>query len=82
MINLDVAKQIVLKNLAPGTEIKSVVERDNEFLFIAVGPDPLEGRFDPFVKVNKVSGAFIDFSPQDYDNPRELLDSLRKASIS
>lgn len=74
MITLDAAKKIVLSNLDPGTKIISAIEHDGEYMFIAIRPDPFEGRFDPFFKVNKDTSAFIDFSPQDY--PRDVLDQL------
>lgn len=76
MINIEDAKKIVLFNLGEGTNITGAIEHDGEYLFIAIRPDPLEGRFDPFVKVNKKTGAFIDFSPQDYDNPLEIINKL------
>lgn len=82
MISLESAKKIVLSNLEKGTKITAAIEYGNEYMFIAIRPNPLEGRFDPFFKVNKKTGAFIDFSPQDYDKPREILDQLlRKKEV-
>lgn len=82
MTTLKEAEQIVQKNMPDGTEIKAVVEQDGEYLFLAVSPDPLEGRFDPFVKVNQTTGEFRDFSPPDYTNSREILDSFREQAES
>lgn len=76
METLESAKQIVMTNLGEGAEIKGVIEHEGDFLFLATWDDPHEGRFDPFFKVNKNTGAFRDFSPQDYDNPREIIDPL------
>lgn len=76
MITLESAKQIVLSNLQKGSKITGSIEYKGDYLFIAIGPDPLEGRLDPFFKVNKTTGDFIDFSPQEYDNPREIIDKL------
>lgn len=70
------AKKIVLDNLEDGTEIKGSHETDDRFLFLAVRPDPLEGRLDPFFSVNKKTGEFRDFSPQDFDNPVVILRML------
>ncbi len=80
MITLTAAKQIVLDNLAEGTKITSAIEYGDEYMFIAIGPNQLEGRFDPFIKVNKKTGLCIDFSPQDYDKPREIIDALKEAA--
>lgn len=76
MITQGRAIEILMDNLGPSAVVKAVIERDNGYLFLAERPDPLEGRFDPFFKVDKESGAFIDFSPQDYENPREILDPM------
>ena len=71
------ARKIVLKNLPPGSEIKGSTEEGEFFLFLAVNPDPLEGHLDPFFSVNKNTGAFIDFSPQDYPHPVTILQRLQ-----
>lgn len=76
MITVEHAKRIVLSNLAWGSKITAAIEYGDEYMFIAIGPDPLEGHCDPFFKVNKRTGASTDFSPQDYDNPREIIDAL------
>lgn len=76
MVNMEVARTIVLANLQEGTNITAAIEYEDAFMFIAIRPDENEGRFDPFFKVNKVTGAFIDFSPQDYDNPLEIINLL------
>lgn len=81
MLNMQEAKKIVLDNRPTGTIIKEAILHGNEFLFLAIGPDVLEGNFDPFFKVNANTGAFTDFSPQDYPNPREILDQLNPAGI-
>lgn len=71
------ARDVVLKNLPQGTEIKGETEEGDFFLFIAVNPDPFEGHLDPFYSVNKQTGAFRDFSPQDYDQPLDILNRLQ-----
>lgn len=76
MITLPQAEKMVIAWLDPGTEIKSSISYGDEWLFIAVRPDVLEGRFDPFVKVNKKTGDIIDFAPQDYENPLDVLKQL------
>lgn len=75
-MNIEAAIKIALENLPKGSIVKSQIELPNEFLFIIHRPDPLEGRFDPFFKVNKDTGDFIDFSPQDYNNPFEIINQL------
>lgn len=76
MLTLEEAKKVVLRNRQDGTKITAAIEHEGDYLFIAIGPDPFEGRFDPFFKVNKSTGAFRDFSPQDYENPRDVIDPL------
>lgn len=77
MVNLEKAKEIVLAGLPQGTNITAFVEEGDDFLFLAIRPDPHEGRFDPFFKVNRKTAEFRDFSPLDYKNSREILDKLR-----
>ncbi len=77
MLTLQEARNIVLAKLPPGSEIKGSTEEGDFFLFIAVNPDPFEGHLDPFYSVNKNTGAFIDFSPQDFPNPLDILKRLQ-----
>lgn len=72
-VTLQEAEEIVLQNLPQGTKIVGRAEYEGMYLFLAPGPDPLEGHLDPFFSVNPETGYFRDFSPQDYDNPGELL---------
>lgn len=81
MLTLDEAKLIVLRNRPKGTVIKSAIEYEGDYLFIAPGPDPLEGRFDPWFKVDPETGYFRDWSPQNYDKPVEVL-TLLKAQMT
>lgn len=76
MVNLEQAKKIVLKNMPYDTTIKSHLDYGSEYMFMVNRTDALEGRFDPFVKVDKTTGKMIDFLPQDYDNPLEILKGL------
>ncbi len=76
-ISIIEAHNIVLRNLPKGTEIKGSTEEGNFYLFIAIWPDPLEGHLDPFFSVDKNTGAFRDFSPQDYDQPLDILNRLQ-----
>ena len=75
-ITLEQAKMIVRKSLPNGSQIASAIEHDGLYLFIAYRPDPLEGRFDPFVSVNPETGEFRDFSPSDYAEPHLVVDAL------
>ena len=76
MIDLEEAKKIVLENTSYDTTIKSYLDYGSEYMFMVRRVDVLEGRFDPFIKVDKATGEMIDFLPQDYDNPLEILDGL------
>lgn len=76
MLTVDEATTVVLDRMGPDTVIRSVIEYQGDYLFLAVGSNPDEGEYDPFVKVNATSGKLWDFSPQDYDNPREVLEQL------
>jgi hypothetical protein len=71
------ARQIVLKKLPAGSVVKGATEEGDFFLFLAPNPDPLEGHLDPFFSVHKTTGAFRDFSPQDFPNPVDILDRLQ-----
>lgn len=76
MLKVEDAELIVTEEMPLGTIVRSVILHGDEYLFIAVRPDPAEGMFDPFVKVNASTGAFSDYSPQEYDNPREIIEAL------
>ncbi len=76
MLTLEEAKAVLLMKMPVGTVIKGVYEMAEEFLFLAPGPDASEGRFDPFLKVHKLTNVVTDFSPQDYDNPLAILEQL------
>lgn len=73
------ASRILEKNL-PDRKIVCAIEYEGEYLFIAHGTDPLEGRFDPFFSVNKRTGYFRDFSPQDFSDPLDVLSRLSLAA--
>lgn len=73
------AEKIVLEGLPDGSVVKSAIEYDGKFLFIAYRPDPLEGFLLPFFSVDKGTGVFRDFNPTDYDNPLEIINSLDEA---
>ena len=71
------ARAAVLKNLPKGSRILGSTEEGDLFLFLVVSPDPLEGHLDPFFSIDKETGAFVDFSPQDYPNSRDILQRLQ-----
>lgn len=75
-MQLEEARNLVLARLQKGTKITAALDHDTEFMFIAIRPDELEGRFDPFFKVNKETSEFMDFSPQDYDDSSEIIAQL------
>lgn len=77
-VDLSEAEAIVRSFLGEDVDIQSSMEFQGDYLFLAIRNDPLEGHLDPFVKVNKQSGAFVDFSPQDYPNPIEIINGLTK----
>jgi len=78
MITIDEAKEIVLAILDKGSVITAELKHDDEYLFFVIRPDLLEGRFDPFIKIHSETGAFSDWSPQDYPEPRAILDPMVK----
>lgn len=75
-VDLSAAKAIVRSFLGEDVDIQSHMELHGDYLFLAIRNDPLEGHLDPFVKVNKETGDFIDFSPQDYPNPIAIINGL------
>lgn len=76
MITLEEAKTIVHAIMGEDVDITSSMRHVNEFLFIVVTPDSVEGNYDPFVKVDIRTGAINNFSPQEYDTPREIVNTL------
>lgn len=77
-VSLEEARLIVLNGLPDGASINGETEYEGKYLFLAPNPDPLEGHLDPFFSVEIETGYFRDFSPQDYDNPREIIDRLTR----
>lgn len=75
-ISLEEAEQIVLTELPKGTRIVGMTTYQGMHLFLAPGPDPLEGHLLPFFSVDPQTGYFRDFDPQAYDNPLDVLDLL------
>ncbi len=67
----------LLAFLEKGSVVKSVIEEGDHFLFIAHGPDPDEGKFDPFYSLDKNTGLIRDFSPQDYPDPLAIIKKLQ-----
>lgn len=76
MVTIEEARDIVAKAMPKNTSINGEMEYSDSYMFLAVRDDPLEGRFDPFVKVDKATGKFSDFSPQDYPDPLLIINSL------
>ncbi len=76
MVTMDEAKLIVLGIMEKGTTITAEIKHNADYLFFAIRPDVLEGRFDPFVKVNSETGEFSDWSPHDYDDSLDILNKL------
>lgn len=77
-VDMAEAREIISKNL-PGSKVVSVIDYEDKFLFVAHRNDPLEGTLDPFFSVDKSNGYFRDFSPQNYENPLEVINRLRAA---
>jgi hypothetical protein len=69
------------KRLPDGAVIRGATEEGELFLFLATRPDPLEGRLDPFFSVNKRTGEIRDFSPQEFDNPVDVLTRLNAYEV-
>lgn len=75
-VTIEKAREIVLNGLPEGARILGETEQEGKFLFLAPNPDPLEGHLDPFFSVDIATGYFRDFSPQDYDNPGDIITRL------
>ena len=76
MLTLTEAQRALVKFMPVGTKIVAGIKYGEEFLFLAHSPDPLEGQYDPFLKVDGTTGEVSDYSPQEYDSPRDLIDKL------
>lgn len=81
-ISIEEARKIVLSRLGEDTIIKSEIEYEGLYLFIAHWSDPLEGHLDPFFSVNPKTKEFRDFSPGDYSNPLKVINALQAAAIN
>ena len=57
------------------TQVENVIEYDGEFLALIYTGDPDESGFLPFFKITE-SGQVIDFSPEDYSEPLEVINLL------
>lgn len=80
MITLQEASQLVIDKMEDGTMINSSMEYESDFLFLIVRPTGEERFYDPFVKVNRITGEVSDFSPQEYDEPRVIVNTLVRSS--
>ena len=78
-VTIEQAEQIVLDHF-PGADVKSAIEFEGKYLFIAHWDDPFEGHLDPFFSVEKETGYFRDWSPSNYPNPLEVITLLDKAA--
>jgi hypothetical protein len=56
------ALKIAMQYMAPGSKFVKSATYKNFFIFQINGPDPLEGKLDPFFSVDKTTGEFSDFS--------------------
>ena len=81
MLTLMEAKKLVESKLPKGSQVKSAIDYQDKYLFIAYTPDPLEGRLDPFYSVDKKTKEFRDFDPQSYSNPLEVFKKLDEAFV-
>ena len=81
MITLREAQRILTKFMPVGTKIVASTKYGDEYLFLAHGPDPLEGEYDPFIKVDANTGTVSDYSPQEYASPRDLLARLEANAV-
>lgn len=55
------ALKIAMSHMAPGSKHIKTATHENLFIFMIIGPDPVEGDLDPFFSVDKTTGAFSDF---------------------
>ncbi|MBA2727661.1 MAG: hypothetical protein H0U49_05760 [Parachlamydiaceae bacterium] len=76
-MNKDQAVNKLLDFLEKGSVVKSVIEEEDKFLFIAHRSDLDEGKFDPFFSLDKKTGLIRDFSPQDYPEPLAIIKKLQ-----
>lgn len=65
MITEAEALKIAMKHMAPGSKFIKSATYGNLFIFLIHGPDPAEGKLDPFFSVDKTTGKFRDFSITD-----------------
>lgn len=77
MLTIKDAEDLILVNMPKGSVVKAAIDYDDKYLFIVHRQDELEGFFDPFFSIDKESGYFTDFSPQDYDNPLDVINRLQ-----
>lgn len=73
-MNLKTAREFFEKNKPEESDVGNVIFYKGEFMAIITLSDPDEGGFLPFFKIK--GGQVIDFSPQDYSNPLEIITLL------
>jgi hypothetical protein len=78
MLNVKQAIDIIKKHI-PNGRIISNIEYKNLYVFKVFTSDDLEGEFDPFYSVDKVTGKFSDFSIITDGNISELINLFVKA---
>ena len=73
-MNLKTAREFFEKNAPEGSNVGNVIFYKGEFMAIITLSDPDEGGFLPFFKIK--GKQVVDFSPQDYSNPLEIITLL------
>ena len=73
-MDISQARKVFEATYSP-TQVKNVVEYNGEFLALIHTGDPDESGFLPFFKINE-GGQVIDFSPQEYPEPLEVINLL------
>lgn len=79
MISINEAEARLIRALPTGSVVKAIVLHEDKYLSIAHFPDADEGFFDPFFSIDKETGEFRDFSPQDYPDPLSVIKKLQRA---
>lgn len=73
-MNLKTAREFFEKNAPEGSDVANVIFYKGEFMAIITLSDSDEGGFLPFFKIK--GNQVVDFSPQDYSNPLEIITLL------
>lgn len=75
MLSKEFAQSVVNKAF-PDSEVTGPIDSGSFYVFRIIDSDPLEGEWDPFYSVNKITGELRDFSIITDGDTKTILDKF------